>query len=101
MLEELKKDQSKVDRYALFWVVRAIDKKSRIEAPRYSIDTMNDNPMHKRFHKLIIKDGLPLLVEHLPLAKSCESIGRCPSCMGGRKIVEVIWELRKHQPLDL
>jgi hypothetical protein len=62
---------------------------------------MNHDPMHKCFHKLIVKDRLPLLVEQLPLAKSFEGIGRRLSCMGGREIVEIIWELRERQPLDL
>lgn len=53
------------------------------------------------FHKLFIQNNLPLLVEHLSLAISLDCIGRRLSCMGESEIVEVIWKLGEHQPLDL
>ena len=67
----------------------------------YSINAMNNDLMQKCLHKLIIKDGLPLLVEHLPLAKGFEGIGGHLSCMEEREIIKIIWELREHQKMNM
>jgi len=91
------KKELEKERYKLLWVVIYVDEYSGIELPHHTIQTFDDDPMQIHFHELIIKDQLPLLLEHMVIAPSFELVHGGSFCMQVHEIIKGIQKLRTHQ----